>query len=60
MDMSGQDDTSSAGAKDDDDDDDDDEMAEDKLDGAICGDPEKLKAFNVSELILSTLFHSFN
>lgn len=38
------DDASSNGAKDDDDDEDDDD---DKLDGITCGDPEKLKAFNM-------------
>ena len=39
------DDASSNGAKDDDEDEDEDD---DKLDGLTCGDPEKLKAFNVS------------
>ena len=39
------DDASSNGAKDDDEDEDEDD---DKLDGISCGDPEKLKAFNVS------------
>ena len=39
-----QDDSSSTGAKDDDDDDDDDDGSDDKIEG----DPEKLKAFNVS------------
>merc|ERR1712001_384582 len=38
------DDASSNGAKDDDEDEDDDD---DKLDGITCGDPEKLKAFNM-------------
>jgi len=38
------DDASSTGAKDDDDDDDDED---DKLEGLTCGDPEKLKAFNM-------------
>ena len=41
------DDTSSTGNKDDDDDDDDDDGADDKFDNA--GDPERLKAFNVSD-----------
>ena len=40
------DDTSSTGNKDDDDDDDDDDGADDKFDNV--GDPERLKAFNVS------------
>ena len=47
IDTSGHDDASSSGAKDDDDDDDDDDVNDDKIDGQICGDPEKLKAFNV-------------
>lgn len=47
MDTSGQDDASSNGAKDDDDDDDDDDASDDKMDGLACGDPEKLKAFNM-------------
>jgi hypothetical protein len=38
--------TSSTGNKDDDDDDDDDDGADDKFDNV--GDPERLKAFNVS------------
>jgi hypothetical protein len=42
------DDNSSIGAKDDDDDDDDDDGSEDRMDTNGCGDPEKLKAFNVS------------
>ena len=52
IDTSGHDDASSSGAKDDDDDDDDDDVNDDKIDGQICGDPEKLKAFNVRSLIL--------
>ena len=43
------DDTSSTGNKDDDDDDDDDDGADDKFDNV--GDPERLKAFNVSILL---------
>jgi hypothetical protein len=39
------DDASSTGAKDDEEDDEDED---DKLEGLTCGDPEKLKAFNVS------------
>ena len=39
------DDASSTGAKDDEEDEDDED---DKLEGLTCGDPEKLKAFNVS------------
>ena len=46
------DDNSSIGAKDDDDDDDDDDGSEDRMDTNGCGDPEKLKAFNVSLLCL--------
>ena len=42
------DDASSNGAKDDDEDEDEDD---DKLDGLTCGDPEKLKAFNVSHFL---------
>ena len=45
MDNSIQDDTSSTGAKEEDDEDEEDD---EKLDGLTCGDPEKLKAFNVS------------
>ena len=41
------DDASSTGAKDDEEDDDEED---DKLDGITCGDPEKLKAFNVNIL----------
>ena len=48
IDTSGHDDASSSGAKDDDDDDDDDDVNDEKIDGQLCGDPEKLKAFNVS------------
>ena len=48
MDVSGQDDNSSIGAKDEEDDDEDDDGSEDRLDGSGNGDPEKLKAFNVS------------
>lgn len=46
-DNSCQDDASSNGAKEEEDDDDDDD---DKLDGLNCGNPEKLKAFNVGVL----------
>nr|XP_040572316.1 nucleolar protein 4-like isoform X2 [Lepeophtheirus salmonis] len=42
-----QDDTSSNGAKDDEDEDDDDDISDDRIEGIICGDPEKLKAFNM-------------
>ena len=51
MDVSGQDDNSSIGAKDEEDDDEDDDGSEDRLDGSGNGDPEKLKAFNVSYLL---------
>jgi hypothetical protein len=43
------DDTSSTGNKDDDDDDEDDDGADDKFDNV--GDPERLKAFNVSTFV---------
>ena len=59
IDTSGHDDASSSGAKDDDDDDDDDDVNDDKIDGQICGDPEKLKAFNVRIWILCMLQHKF-
>ena len=42
------DDNSSIGAKDEEDDDEDDDGSEDRIDANSCGDPEKLKAFNVS------------
>ena len=43
------DDSSSIGAKDEEDDDDDDDASDDRSDANNCGgDPEKLKAFNVS------------
>ncbi|QQP54743.1 Hypothetical protein FKW44_007669, partial [Caligus rogercresseyi] len=38
-----QDDASSNGAKDDEDEDEDDDMGDDRMEGIICGDPEKLK-----------------
>ena len=44
VDTSCQDDASSNGAKDDEDDEEDDD---DKMEGLTCGDPEKLKAFNM-------------
>ena len=44
------DDSSSIGAKDEEDDDDDDDASDDRIDANNCGgDPEKLKAFNVSK-----------
>lgn len=42
--------SSTCGAgKDEDEDDDDEDMNDDQTDGQLCGDPEKLKAFNVSK-----------
>ena len=63
IDTSGHDDASSSGAKDDDDDDDDDDVNDDKIDGQLCGDPEKLKAFNVSMCFLYAaqyFYHCFS
>ena len=51
------DDASSNGAKDDDEDEDEDD---DKLDGLTCGDPEKLKAFNVSHFAIFLSCNQFD
>jgi hypothetical protein len=65
MEASVADDNSSIGAKDEEDDDEDDDGSDDRIDANNCGgDPEKLKAFNVSStagkvrrLIHNTLFY---